>query len=118
MTAPALSEAFCAIVMLAKHDGVKAINELPGCWHRQFGAWAIWVNGHQVSTPGGPRGTVPVEPFETYIEFNGWPAGIVTATGGVIAGGSVANEDSFIAAIEAEIGRLDALARDEVSPFI
>lgn len=46
---------------------------------------------------------VTVEPFHCYIEFNGWPAGVVAPWGGVIAAGDVANEAAFLAAVKARM---------------
>ena len=98
-------EAFLGLALLAEHDGVTEINKLPGCWHREFKPWAIWMNAHTDTRKGGPTGDIEVPPFHCYVEFNGWPAGLINPRGGVIAAGAAANEDSFIAAIEAIIGK-------------
>lgn len=37
-----------------------------------------------------------VGPCEIYVTWNGWPAGILDPSGGVIAAGEAANEDAFI----------------------
>ena len=100
-----VAEVFLGLALLAEHDGVGSINQLPGCWQREFEPWTIWLNGHEQPRKGGPRDDIEVPPYHCYIEFNGWPAGLVTPRGGTIAAGSAANEDSFIAAIETIIGR-------------
>ena len=102
MTDRPISVAFTAIALLAEHDKLG----LPQakCWHRIVGDWEIWVNRGkkpQKKEPGSPS----IEPYSAYIEWKGWPAGIIDPYGGIIAAGEGANEDSFIAAIEAEIGK-------------
>ena len=105
MTGMNITEAFLGLALLAEHDGVGSINQMPGCWHRAFKPWAIWLNGHGEPRQGGPGGDIEVPGYHCYVEFNGWPAGLINPRGGVIAAGSAANEDSFIAAIEAIVGR-------------
>lgn len=34
------------------------------------------------------------------IEFNGWPAGVASGAGGIIAAGELANEETFVAALQ------------------
>ena len=60
--------------------------------------WWIAINPHdeKLKCSHGPV----VEPFTMYVEFNGWPAGIVTMNGGMFAAGSAANEDAFIDALK------------------
>ena len=58
--------------------------------------WTLALNGHRE-----PRKykDVTVPPFECYVEWCGWPAGVLDlAGGGWIAAGSAANEDALIAA--------------------
>lgn len=101
-----ISEAFAKIAALAAHDGVKAINELEGCWEREIGEWWIAVNGHTENTACS-RGA-SVWPFNCYVEFNGWPAGMFDPYCGIIvASGEAANEDALIAAIDALLDNPD-----------
>ena len=93
--------AFVKIAALAKADGIVSTNNLPGCWERQIGDWWIAVNGHDKPVKCSHGGTVPI--FNAYLEFNGWPAGVIDPFGGLIAAGDGANEDSFIAAIDAAL---------------
>lgn len=69
-----LIEAFGRIAELAAALGVTRIGDLPGLWEHEIDEhWFIAVNGH----PDKPiyRGLMPVQPFNAYIGFNGWPAG-------------------------------------------
>jgi hypothetical protein len=95
---------FTLLADLALKDGVAPINKLPACWERQVDEhWWIAVNAQKekVKCSKGAE----IEPFHCYVEFNGFPAGVFTPFGGIIAAGSVANEETFAAAIEAEIAR-------------
>ena len=103
-----IGEAFMAIVELSLALGVSKINTLPGCWqHKIDEYWSVAVNGHQeeialasdAAFPGAQGISVP--PFHAYVEYNGWPAGLLDPYGGSIAGGSAANEDTLIAAVRA-----------------
>lgn len=67
--------------------------------------WEIWVNGQ--TTPrriaNAPESTMAhdceVPAFSAAVFFNGWLAGLVDPYGGVIAGGSGANEDTLLDAL-------------------
>jgi hypothetical protein len=102
-------EAFDKIAALGCLAGAAPLSQFAACWEYQVDAqWRIAVNGHDV-----PKKTADdvqtVAPFECYVEYNGWPAGSFNPYGGVIAAGSCANEDAFIAALDAEIARLTAM---------
>ena len=80
------------------------LNKMPGLWHRKLDEhWAIWVNG-KTTTQSTPDGAA-VDPFHCYVEFNGWPAGILSVpTGqGAIAAGKLANYETFCDALKAAI---------------
>lgn len=104
---------FASVIYLALAAKCPPVSTLPGCWEYSFGSWRIAMNGHQgqeVATTWG----VKVPGLMVYVEFNEWPAGMLTAAGGVIAAGDVANKDAFIAALEAETVRLGGkLARED-----
>jgi len=83
--------AFIGCCALAMKDGVGLISALPDhTFNRTVGLWEIALNGKEVRAS---------------IKFNGWPAGIIDPAGGIIAAGAAANEDSFIAAIEDDLGK-------------
>ena len=88
MSGAGFAEAFCAVIALAEKLGVSRINELEGCWtHRVDAEWWIAVNGHSTPTTCTPPAGVPVDvpPFAMYVEFLGWPAGILNPRGGTFA---------------------------------
>ena len=62
--------------------------------------WTVTIaNKETVRSAGG----VEVPPFCVYIEFNGWPAGIINPFEGSIVAGEAANEDALIAALQARL---------------
>lgn len=94
-----VTEAFAEIAALAVRLGVIEINKLPGCWEHQVDErWWIAVNGH--NEPVECSRGLKIDPFDCYIEFNGWPAGSLNPAGGIIAAGEGANEDTFIEALK------------------
>lgn len=93
---------FLLLAKLAKKDGASPLNKHKGCWERQIDKhWWVAVNGHKepVKCSKGPN----VPPFNCYVDFNGWPAGLFDPVNGLMAAGDAANEETFAAAIEAEI---------------
>ena len=88
--------------------GVKRINELPGCWEQRVDdQWWFAMNGHNEpmiarSSDGASSSGegVSVPPFHAYVEYNGWPAGMLTPYDGILAAGEGANEETFAAALE------------------
>lgn len=101
---PNLAWAGCGA--LALKDRVGVIADLPGgIYERQIGdLWRIVFNGG-AKTREQDDHAPKLPPFSVYVEFNGWPAGIIGPSGGILAAGDAANEDTFIAAIEAELGQ-------------
>ena len=95
-----IGETFYEVMQLGSRLGVKNINTLPGCWEHQVDdKWFIAVNAHDspVECSKGPS----VAPFHCYVEYNGFPAGLISPHDGIIAAGECANEDTFIAALKA-----------------
>lgn len=98
-----LAEAFVEIVELGHRLGVTNVKGLPGCWEVQVDAqWRFALNGH----PDGSHAAswapkVPIPPYHVVVEYNGFPAGIISPGGGIIAAGEAANEAAFIAALKA-----------------
>lgn len=86
---------------LAQRLGVSNISALPGCWEVQVDPrWYFAVNPHLepvICSEG-----VTVEPGFAYVQFNGFPAGVVGIDGeGTFAAGDEANLQAFKAACEA-----------------
>lgn len=97
-----ISEVFAEAVELATRLGVERIDRLPGCWEVQVDKqWWIAMNGHKEPTACSKGGT-PIPPFHLYVEFNGFPAGVIGMRTGMIAAGAAANEDALIAALKAK----------------
>ncbi|MCK4665088.1 MAG: hypothetical protein KAT68_19625 [Bacteroidales bacterium] len=93
------NSAFAKIAELAGILNVKSIKDLPGLWIYEIDKhWKIKLNGHKEEIDNIP-------PYRCVIEFNGFPAGIINPYGGTIAGG-IANEDSFIEAIDNKMKKL------------
>jgi len=95
-----VSLAFVQVAKLCEALGVEAINRLPGCWEHQVDDnWFIAANGHREPTKC-TKG-ITVQPFHCYVEWNGFPAGeFHPIEGGFIAMGQLANEDTFIEALQ------------------
>lgn len=78
--------------------GVKKIDKLPGLWvNKVDDTWTIKCNGHLEAIEGVP-------PFSWFIEYNGWPAGIMDIMGGgILCAGEGGNEANLIAALESKM---------------
>jgi len=95
---------FLLLGKLAEKDGAAPLNKHAGCWERRIDEhWWIAVNGREEEISCSKGAAVP--PFNCYVEFNGWPAGVFNPFGGIIAAGELANEETFAAALEAELAR-------------
>ncbi len=91
---------FARAIEYAIDIGATNITSLLGCWESQVDEhWWIAINGHDEKVKCSEGAEVP--PFAMYVMFNGWPAGIVDAGGGMIAAGDLANEQRLIAALAA-----------------
>lgn len=98
-----LSAVFLKLADLALAHGIKGIKQLPACWEVQIDEhWWAAVNGHDKPTACS-RSVMPVPAFSAYLQFNGWPAGMLDPFGGFLAAGHLANEANLIAAIDAAI---------------
>jgi hypothetical protein len=99
-----ISIVFAGLAQLGAHVGVSGIHEMPACWEFQIDEqWFFALNGHEDERQCSKGHRVP--PYNAYLEYNGWPAGIIDPFGGLIAAGAAANEDALIAAIEKRLGR-------------
>lgn len=100
------SQAFALLAEYAVAQGAKSIGALPGCWERRIDDhWWVAVNGHKAVEMPCSR-EAPVPPLHAYIEYDNWPAGVISIDGGVIVAGD-ANEDAFIAALKRALGSLE-----------
>ena len=90
---------FLTMGALCHARGLTPLNRHPGAVQVVVDEhWTFWINGSQ-GPVASPKGEGTLGRFEAYVEFNGWPAGILDPAGGVLAAGEVANEDTFRAAI-------------------
>ena len=100
-----VSTVFARIVDLMLVRGITNIKALPGCAEIKVDEqWEIAFNGHAkpMKCSHGPE----VPPYAAYLQFNGWPTGIITARGGYgIAAGELTNEAALLEALEAAIAR-------------
>lgn len=96
-----ITEAMMAVADYAQSMDMVPVNKVEGCWENQVNEqWWIAVNGHQENKLCSKNIDVP--PFTCYVEFNGWPAGYINPYGGVLAAGTAANEETFVAALKAQ----------------
>jgi len=78
-----ISEAFSEIANLAMRLGVTNINQREGCWeHRIDDKWWIAINGHPEPVRCSKGAEVPA--YNAYVEFNGWPVGLINPYGGAL----------------------------------
>ena len=97
-----ISPLFSRIIDLMLARGISNIKDLPGCAELRIDKqWEIAVNGHREPMKCSHGTEVPAH--AAYLQFNGWPAGIITPYGGVVAAGSLANESTLLEAIEIAI---------------
>ncbi len=105
-----VSLAFAKLVELGLALGFKSVSQLDGC--AEFAIddqWWCALNGHRERTKCTRGAEVPS--FHAYVEFNGWPAGVISPRGGEFVAGAAANEDAFIAALESAIKQRETNAR-------
>lgn len=90
---------FVAIANYGIAMGAAPLNKHVGCWEQQVDAsWWLAVNGHRTPTHTS-RGGEPIPPFTAYVEYNGWPAGLIGPADGAFAAGTGANETAFLVAL-------------------
>lgn len=101
-----ISEAFLKIGDLCVAADAAPLNKHAGCWEYQVDErWWIAVNGHPEPTRNSDN--FEVAPFTAVVKYNGWPAGVLDPSGGIIAAGECANEGAFIEALIAATKKLE-----------
>ena len=96
---------FDLAAQIADKEGGVPLNKHNGCWVKKLDEhWTIAINGH-----GEPKkyNNCDIPPYTMYVEFNGFPAGIVDPFGGVMATGELANEDALIAILKSVLGEAE-----------
>jgi hypothetical protein len=105
-----VSTIFAKAVEFGLALGWRDISSQPGCHEHQIDEqWWFAINPHGKTTKSSVGADVPA--YGIYFEFNGWPAGFCDAHDGFLAAGSVANEDTLIAALDAATEKLKAAGR-------
>lgn len=89
-----ISEVYSKVADLCLARGIRSIKDRPGLTIVEIDKhWTVKINPH--------RGDIENIPFgHMYVEFNGWPAGLISPYEGTIAAGEAANEDTLIDAID------------------
>ena len=92
-----MSDPFCEVFILvgdlAYKRGARSIKDAPGLHDVPIdAAWRARINAHREEIDGVPG-------LHMAVDFNGFPAGLFTAHGGVVAAGSMANEGALCAAL-------------------
>jgi hypothetical protein len=89
-----LSEAFVEITELAKKLEKKGLQKYPGLWEYIIDEnWKIKLNKHDEMI-----GAVPGHHCQ--ILYRGWPKGMIARWGGWMSWGPIANENTFIEAVQ------------------
>lgn len=93
-----VSLAFDLIVDLAFALRALPLSKYPGCWEERIDEhWEISANGHK--EPQKSCHCITVPPFKVYVQYDGWPFGLISPAGGTMAVGRITNEDAFIEAL-------------------
>lgn len=71
--------------------------------------WWIAINGGGQAAEAAPPDAMSatIEPYHMAVWYNGWLAGLLSPTGGVLAAGRGANEATFTAALKAALERAE-----------
>lgn len=102
-----VTQVFSLLADLAFALGVRSIKDLPNTWsHAIDDQWHVCINAHgSDAICNHCRTRIPA--FHAYLQFNGWPAGLLHPYGGTIAAGAVANEDALIEALKQAIAKAE-----------
>lgn len=115
MTTDQICTAFVEVCEYSYAMGARDINKKPGCYESQVDDhWWFAINPHGETYKCSRGASVPG--LHVYVEFNEFPAGIISAYGGVLAAGEAANEQTFIAALRAAAAPLTWPGAREESP--
>lgn len=110
-----LSEVFCLTADLGLLLGVSKLNERTDAWICEVDKhWTLALNGTDKDVEVNIKDSMGVDklhPFHMAVFFNGWLAGLMTATGGVICAGEAGNEDNLIKALQNRIA-VETLAQE------
>lgn len=89
---------FALLADLGNKSGAAPITKFEGCWEKQIDdKWWIALNGHREPVKCSHGQEVP--PIHCYVEWLGWPAGLVNPFEGTLVAHPNANEDGLIEAL-------------------
>jgi hypothetical protein len=97
-----VTEVMDALAELHISRGLPPLNELPTPYeYGKIGKWELVINGsREDATWSREEGAVTIPPFTLYVEYNGWPAGMINPyEGEILAADGEANEQGLIEAI-------------------
>ena len=95
-----LTEAASAVADLAQARGIGSIKDKPQPFKLVIDErWTVYVNAGQAAVKLDSG--ADLEPFNFYVEFNGWPAAMFSPFAGSFVAGEGANEETFLAACRA-----------------
>lgn len=82
------------LLAFAMYNGATSISMKEGLWKKEVDkTWTIKCNGKTEEVESVP-------PLSWYIEFNGWPAGVIGLLGdGVLCAGEAGNEENLRTAL-------------------
>ena len=93
-----ISAAFSAIADLALARGIRNIKDTTEAVKIAVDErWSVWLSGAKPLPETKQHPAIPS--FHAYVEFNGFPAGLLNPAEGAFAAGRLANEDAFIVAL-------------------
>jgi hypothetical protein len=89
------NELFFKIATLAEYQGVSRHSVPKGCWNVTINnEWTLSLNLQETEQPN--HRAIEIPPYAAYVEHNGFPSGIVGATGGALMIGA---EQELLAAL-------------------
>lgn len=104
-----LAEIWALVVDIADAHDATPMTKHPRPWYLRIDEqWEISINGgrqpaHCTQISGQP--TAPIPATHMLVQFNGFPAGLLSPYDGVIAAGTTANDNTLIAALRAHLRR-------------
>jgi hypothetical protein len=101
----ALLDLWLLICELARHDRIRAVNQLHGPWVRSVGDWTLAINGHEekILYDCGGEMRVMIDPYECALFHYDRFVGKMTPQEGVMCDVEGANFDTLSEALRQEI---------------
>ena len=91
------------VARICEKRGLIPLNKLPEPAYLHVGPWRVWINGTpftcEVIADTETQRKVRVERLIAYVEFNGWPAGLLHPLEGSFVSGEEANIEALVDAL-------------------